>query len=122
MKKEYSKSGVRLRDEKYLAWVSFLSCARADKDRQHTKAEPTHGRPWGKSMKSPDFEAVPLCRECHTEEHTKGWISFWGGGDEDVARAVRDYLAYTLNLRYCKMMGITMEQLRGVEKTNDDKE
>lgn len=31
----------------------------------------------GMGMKPADYDAVPLCKDCHTEQHSKGERSFW---------------------------------------------
>ncbi len=67
-------------DKPYLAWLKTLPCYGCG--RQPTDdipSIPAHQRclgGGGMGMKPPDKEAVPLCHECHEEEH-RGAVIFW---------------------------------------------
>lgn len=40
------------------------------------ECDPAHGPAFGMSMKGPDAEAIPLCRDHHRYQHKVGWAEF----------------------------------------------
>ena len=102
MKSEYAKDGTRLRDKDYLAWIRTQPCFLC-----RCPAEPAHGRPWGKGMKGPDYEAIPLCRQCHENEHRAKIM---------LESDKRDLLVDKYNFKYCTEKEILIKDLRQAEK------
>jgi len=111
MKSEYSKSGVKLRDPKYLAWIRTQTCAAAgynyitDQFACFGDIVPAHGKPWDRGIKGPDFETIALCFKHHNAEHA--------GRLKIVSARVREELIEYLNKKYCTEKQITIEELRG---------
>jgi hypothetical protein len=70
---------VTYRNEDYLGYVRGLPCARCGR----SGAVAAHQRclgGGGMGLKPSDYHAVPLCWECHGEEH-RGAKTFWEGVD-----------------------------------------
>ena len=101
MKSNFAKDGTRLRDKNYLAWIRTQTC-HVRKD--HGTGEPDHGKAWGKGMKGPDHEALPLCRKCHRDRHDGRWM---------YGPMSRGMFVDKFNKAYCKQNNITLKELRG---------
>jgi hypothetical protein len=109
MKSEYSKSGVRLRDKKYLDWIKCCGCVWGsiwDTPAGPCQGDivPMHGKPWGRGMKGPDYETLPGCVCHHNSEHQ---------GQLEIKEPARSKLVLALNEAYCKQNNITLTELRG---------
>jgi len=98
----HAKDGTRLKDPDYLAWIRTKRCI----FHPYKPAEPAHGKPWGKAMKGPDHCSLPLCRECHDQEHRHGRETVWKYVD-------RDALVESYNRQYCHETGTGLKELRG---------
>ena len=73
-------------DKKYLAWIREQPCARCG---QVAPSEPAHQRCLGNcgvGIKPPDRDALPLCRGCHSLEHSMGGPWLWGETEKEKAR------------------------------------
>ena len=107
--KQYAKDGTRLRDPDYLAWIRERWCICSGIDglplgQCFGSVVPAHGKPWGRSMKGPDYEALPMCFKHHNEEHS-GLIK--------IADTARSKMVDVFNKKYCDDAGTTIEDLRG---------
>ena len=78
------------RDKKYLDFIRSKPCCICGRP-----AEPHHeDSKKGVGIKGSDYCTLPLCRECHTERHSQGVISFWEGKYFiNVNRRIIDYLS-----------------------------
>ena len=71
----YAKGTKRKRekitDRPFLDWLKTLACCFCHRP---PPGDPGHVRLGGRSAmgRKPLFSAVPLCRECHTIQHSKG--------------------------------------------------
>lgn len=75
----------RERDNKHLAFIRRLPCAAcgapAPSDAAHLRAA-NHAmgkRYTGKAEKPSDKWTTPLCRDCHTHQHSGAELAFWSG-------------------------------------------
>jgi len=100
--KIYAKNGTKLRDKAYLDWIRTQPC---HVKKEHGPGEPDHGRVWGKGMRGPDSEALPLCRNCHRNRHDGKWM---------YGPTARETLVDYYNSEYCKLKRITINELRGI--------
>lgn len=107
-----SRSGVRLRIPEYLEYLRSLECAVCHSKRN---VVPAHGEPWGKGMKGPDWEALPLCGECHGAEH-RGRKTFWSSV-EKVLRITREGMVDIYTTKFCKIKGISKDELCKVDSS-----
>lgn len=70
----------KIRDKKWLAAVREMPCTVCSQ----SPSDPAHIRKFtdgGTSLKPSDCYILPLCRSCHTRQHSTGEITFWGGED-----------------------------------------
>ncbi len=87
-----------LRDRKYLDWLREQPCLLTG---VHGMTEPAHIGTAGKSLKSPDDEAIPLSFILHREGHQKGEVSMLReNAPDDVSRAAFRALARELYRAY----------------------
>lgn len=67
--------------EEYKRWLRKLPCARCAQPAGNL-ANPTvaahvdHAGGKGLSTKAPDSACIPLCDDCHKEQHRLGWMTF----------------------------------------------
>lgn len=94
----------RERDTGYLAFLRRQPCltcqAPAPNDAAHLRmASPERGKlPTGMQVKPSDRFAVPLCRTCHTTQHSGSEARFWAErGLDPFAAADRLFAAYQGN-------------------------
>ncbi|MBD3817893.1 MAG: hypothetical protein IE912_03125 [Brevundimonas diminuta] len=73
----------RERDNKHLAFIRRLPCVGCTSpgpcDAAHLRAGDLNigKRPTGKAEKPSDRWTTPLCRDCHTRQHTGAELAFW---------------------------------------------
>lgn len=73
----------RERDNKHLAFIRRLPCAAClttgGSDAAHLRAGDLNigKRPTGKAEKPSDRWTAPLCRDCHTRQHSGAELAFW---------------------------------------------
>lgn len=76
---------VPYRSEDYLDWIRGKSCIACG---QGPRSEAAHqgfpGASGGGSQKPPDNQALPLCTDCHAEQHRIGDKDFWKKHPVDV--------------------------------------
>ncbi len=67
------------KDKAYLEWLHTLACCVCllRKYAQGGRTEAAHLGPRGLSTKSPDRQAIPLCRGHHEQLHKFGPRQFW---------------------------------------------
>lgn len=70
-----------MRDRKYLDWLKTRACVvcavvHGGMLRYGGGCDPAHGHSAGMRVKGPDKDAIPLCRRCHSEQHSIGWTDF----------------------------------------------
>lgn len=74
---------ARQEDANYLALIRQLPCLSCGQDpagiAAHVRmSSSAHGKPIaGTGVKPDDKWALPLCNDCHTEQHREGELSFW---------------------------------------------
>lgn len=76
----------RKRDEKYLAWIRCLPCAKCGVSGEG-RVVPAHYRIGSKSgtgIKPSDYRTIPLCNPCHSRQHSIGEVTFWKGADPEI--------------------------------------
>lgn len=88
----------RERDNAHLAYVRRLPCAACGKpgpcDAAHLRSGSIqHGkRPTGMAEKPSDRWVTPLCRPCHTQQHSGNELAFWSAlGIDPFALCIRLY-------------------------------
>lgn len=64
-------------DARHLALVRQLPCLSCDADPTREAAHLRLGVPKGMGLKSDDRWTVPLCHDCHMEQHSVGEVTFW---------------------------------------------
>lgn len=71
-----------IRDKKHLKFISTLPCVRPDKrvkcGGDVIAAHIRMGSMAGAGRKPGDDRTVPLCWACHSYQHNKGELYFWG--------------------------------------------
>lgn len=79
------------RSRKYLDFLRRMPCASCG---ARPPSEAAHGPVTGVGLKGSDFDAIPLCAECHREGrlsmHAMGWSEFAFEWDLDVELIRRD--------------------------------
>lgn len=84
-----------LRDKDYLDYLKEQPCIVTGlRATMHMSIDPAHIGTWGRSIKSPDNEALPLKHDLHAHlAHQKGEISFYRHNLDDVIlrEALRAY-------------------------------
>ena len=69
--------------EEYRRWLRKLPCAKCEHagDRANwiVAAHVDHAGGKGVSTKVADRHSIPLCNDCHTEQHRVGWLTFERG-------------------------------------------
>ena len=75
------------RDPKYLALVRQMPCCACEALPPSDPAHIRKGSNAGMGQKPPDDRVVPLCRACHSKQHSIGELRFWYpfGGHEFAA-------------------------------------
>jgi hypothetical protein len=79
----------RERDNRHLAFIRRLPCAACltthASDAAHLRAGDIAAgkRPTGKAEKPSDRWTMPLCRDCHTRQHSGAELAFWSALDID---------------------------------------
>jgi hypothetical protein len=72
------KRESRWRSQAHLKWIRGFHCAWPGCDRLPIEAAHIRiGSGTGMGQKPDDWMAVPLCRECHSMQHTIGEGTFW---------------------------------------------
>ena len=77
-------------DKKYTDWIRTQPCAKC----QRKPVVVAHQRilgGGGMGLKPSDYDALPLCNECHHYEHQYGYVSLWWDVDKDRNGIFRVY-------------------------------
>jgi hypothetical protein len=85
-----------IRDKKHLKFLSKLPCVVCGKEGRTQAAHIRSGSQAGMGRKPSDSRAIPLCVECHTDQHKhneKAWWDKRGGLDNAVTLAA---ILYTM--------------------------
>ncbi|MEE7442648.1 hypothetical protein MOR12E_28755 [Methylobacterium oryzae] len=80
-------------DPSHLRFIRSLPCCacyRAGAQAAHVR----RGGGGGMGLKPPDNCCVPLCADCHREQHNRGEVSFWKDMDQ-VHQLANDLYAVT---------------------------
>ncbi|MFA5727573.1 MAG: hypothetical protein WC886_08030 [Saccharofermentanaceae bacterium] len=110
MSKQFSKDGTRLKHKEYREWLRTQPCAVTGYDYVTDccgcfgDIVPAHGKPLGRGIKGPDYEAIAMCFKHHNLEHL---------GKLTIKDEARQKLVDALNERYCKLNNLTLKELRG---------
>jgi hypothetical protein len=76
------KRESRFRSQRHLKHVRSHACVICDAEAPIEAAHVRLGSGAGMGQKPHDYFAVPLCKDCHQSQHTKGERTFWQ--DRDV--------------------------------------
>ena len=68
------------RSEKYKKFIRSKPCFRCGITSYHISVVPAHQNfgYGGMGTKAPDIWTIPLCTNCHSDEHRVGHDTFWG--------------------------------------------
>ena len=111
--KKFAKDGTRLRDKKYLDFIRGCNCVWESVawPKQFPTVPPcfgdiipAHGKPWGRGIKGPDWNCLPICFHHHNLEHL---------GELEIKEPARSRLVDAFNKAYCEQNNITLKELRG---------
>ncbi len=75
------------RDALYLEWIRSLPCLSCG----HRGVDAHHTTSAGMGQKGPDIATVPLCRPCHIQLHTIGWVAFEAEKSVNLREAAKRY-------------------------------
>lgn len=81
----------KIRSEKHRRFIAGLPCVYCRKSPCQA-AHIRYGHEGGMGLKSCDSLTVPLCPDCHNEQHRKGEVWFWdrfGGGVDGAKKLAR---------------------------------
>lgn len=82
-----------MRDSKHLKFIRTLPCCKCRANQPSEAAHIRIGTDGGTGKKPSDKYTVPLCHNCHHEQHQIGERSFWG--DVDKAKALAESLYHS---------------------------
>lgn len=72
-----AKKQKRWRSQKHLTWIRGLVCVMCFAENPIEAAHVRILGGGGMGMKPADYDAVPLCRDCHSLQHNLGERTFW---------------------------------------------
>lgn len=87
------KRATRWRSQAHLTHVRQHCCAYCDTQTAIEAAHVRMGSGAGMGQKPDDWRAVPLCRDCHREQHTAGEPAFWSNYQHHFNATVEDVIA-----------------------------
>lgn len=76
-KTKRTKGMGRWKSQKHRDWVRGFHCANCDAEGPIEVAHVRIGSGAGVGQKPDDYRTVPLCKPCHTSQHSMGERSFW---------------------------------------------
>lgn len=79
-----AKRASRWRSQAHCNFVRSHACSVCHATAPIEVAHVRLGSGAGISQKPHDWRTVSLCRDCHTEQHTKGERTFWAGRDVEA--------------------------------------
>lgn len=83
--KNLKKIEKRMRDAKHLKFIRQLPCCFCLRMDTVQAAHIRKGTDGGMGLKPSDCYVTPLCYDCHSRQHSKGEVTFWG----DVEKAIQ---------------------------------